>query len=119
MKTYTFPYYYSFGKGDSVDCELDIELTDEQAARLEASAKEEYRFRLYEDDKIKDICDEVCSIILEHDKQIIREDPFTVADYFDVPEGDVTEELIEQYFEKISMGVNYPEKLQDVDEEEQ
>lgn len=87
MKTYEFPYYISFGKGDNVDCWISFELSDENAKRLERSAKEGGRFRLSEDDDIADIYDDVYSAIVDSD------------------EGDTD-------FENLDVGINYPEELQ-------
>ncbi len=87
MKTFDFPYYISFGKGDNVDSCISCELSDEKAKRLERSAKEGGRFRLSEDEEIEDIYDEVYTAILEND----------------VGETDL---------DSLEVGINYPVELQ-------
>ena len=117
MKQFTFPYYISFGKNDSVDCEITIELTDEDAARLVTSANEGGRFRLSEDERIEDIYDAVFTAIMDREKQALMDDPEPVADAlsweedFD-PDADITEEQIDDYLDDLEMDINYPEELQ-------
>ena len=41
MKSYEFPAWCRFGKGDSGESIVEYELTDEEAARLEAAAADE------------------------------------------------------------------------------
>ena len=55
MKTYSFLAGGSAGKGDTWSYDFDYELTDEEAERLEASARKEPRWRLEEDPEISDI----------------------------------------------------------------
>lgn len=69
MKTYTFPYAAVFGKMDSCDCQIDIELTDEEAQRLEQSAHAESRWRLDEDESISDIFDKVYAAIYKQEDE--------------------------------------------------
>ena len=117
MKTFTFPYYISFGKGDSVDCEISIELTEEDTARLVASAKEGGRFRLSEDERIKDIYDMVFTAIMDREKQALMDDPEPVEDALSReddcdPDAEITEEQIDAYLDELDIDVNYPEELQ-------
>ena len=55
MKICEFPYYVSFGPGDSADNSIDVELTDAEYDRLVKSSEENCRFHLYEDDSLHDI----------------------------------------------------------------
>lgn len=117
MKSFIFPYYISFGKGDSVDCEISIELTEEDAARLVASANEGGRFRLSEDERIKDIYDMVFTAIMDREKQALMDDPEPVEDALSWeddydPDAEITEEQIDAYLDELDMDVNYPEELQ-------
>ena len=119
MKTFTFPYYISFGKGDSVDCEITIELTDEDAARLVTSANEGGRFRLREDESIEDIYDAVFTAIMDREKQALMDDPEPVEDALSWeddydPDAEITEEQIDAYLDELDMDVNYPEELQEL-----
>lgn len=126
MKTYTFPVGGSQGKWESWDGTFDFALTDEEAARLEASAHTEPRWQLDEDPDIADICEKVEKAFWEHNKQM------TIKDgrlkelretwlYFnknaredEIPSDD---ELIGE--DMGSWHVNYPEELQDLCEDEE
>lgn len=121
MKEYEFPYYVSFGKNDSVDCIVDCTLDDEQAERLEASARVEPRWRLSEDDSISDIYDVVYEEILELEKSNLMDDTSVVEDYLSWepdydPAKPITEEDIDKYIDSLNIGINYPEELQDIEE---
>ena len=59
MKTYAFFVGGCAGKGDTWDYDLEVELTDEEAERLEASARKGSRWHLNEDPEISDIYDKV------------------------------------------------------------
>ena len=59
MKTYSFLAGGSAGKGDTWDYDFDFDLTDEEGARLEASARKESRWHLDEDPEISDIYEKV------------------------------------------------------------
>ena len=61
MKTYKFPY-----GGADWDSFVEFELTEEEAARLEASAKAEPRWHLDEDEAISDICKKIKQFIVCH-----------------------------------------------------
>ena len=74
MKTYYFPYGGSSGKHDTWDSIIDVELTDEEAERLEASAKAEERWRLDEDPELQDIYDKVYDMIFDENKRMMKDD---------------------------------------------
>lgn len=74
MKTYIFPYGGSSGKHDTWDSEIEVELTDEEAARLEASAVKDYRYGLDEDLELEDIYDKVYDLIFAANKVMMIED---------------------------------------------
>ena len=117
MKSFVFPYYVSFGKLDSVSCEIEIALSDKNAKRLERSAKEGGRFRLDEDQEISDIYDRVFDAILLLEKQTILSDSSLLDDalsWYDeyVPGEPVSEELLDRYLDDLTIGINYPESLQ-------
>ena len=71
MKVYTFPYGGSTGQGDTWDSEIDYELTDKEATRLEASAKAEPRWYLDEDDAISDIYNMISQFIFDENKRMM------------------------------------------------
>lgn len=74
MKTYVFPYGGSTGPGDTWDSSIEFELTEEEAKRLEASARAEPRWHLDEDETISDICQKIEQFVFEENKQIMRKD---------------------------------------------
>ena len=117
MKTYTFPYCGRNGL-EAWDSEIDIELTDEEAERLEASARKEDRWQLGEDPEIADICEKVEKLIFEENKRIMIEDGRIV----EIREMDDGEELSDDEIVEDEMGdwcAFYPDELQELDEEEE
>lgn len=117
MKTIAFPYYISFGKLDSVSCEIELSISDKDAKRLERSAKEGGRFRLNEDEDLSDLYERVYKEIILFEKDSLLADPSTVEDYLSwEPDYDekkpVTEEQIDHYLDELVIGINYPEELQ-------
>lgn len=120
MKTYLFPYGGSFGKGDSWDGANEVELTDEEAVRLEASAHKEPRWHLDEDPEISDIYDKVYEYLYNHDIEGIMTDEDLMEDLRDEHEEDEEplsdRELAEEYMDNTTFHVCYPEELQDLDE---
>ena len=121
MKIYTFPYGGSFGKGDSWDGANEVELTDEEAARLESSARKEPRWHLDEDPEIRDIYDKVYEYLYNHDIEGIMTDEDLMEDLRDEHEDDEEPlsdwELAEEYMDNTTFHVCYPEELQNLDEE--
>ncbi len=122
MKIYTFPYGGSFGKGDSWDSENEVELTDEEAVRLEASARKEPRWHLDEDPEISDIYDKVYEYLFNHDIETLMNDEYWIEEHRSDREYEGLEpisdrELAEEYMEETSFHVCYPEELQDLEEE--
>ncbi len=120
MKTYTFPYGGSFGKGDSWDNTIDVELTNKDAARLEESARKESRWRLDEDPEIDDIYDKVYKAAY---RQEIKNIPDFILDelrrdYYNGSKRVSNLKLAKEYLEDTSFHVSYPEELQELDEED-
>ena len=118
MKTYTFPYGGSFGKGDSWDNEIDVELTNKDAARLEESARKESRWRLDEDPEIDDIYDKVYKAAY---KQEIRNIPSFILeelrrDYYHGSTRVSNLKLAKEYLEDTTFHVSYPKVLRDLEE---
>lgn len=118
MKTYTFPTGGSLGGGESWDGSIDFTLTDEEAARLEASANAEPRWELDEDESITDIYEKVRAFAFEENKKImlkagiideLRRDRDYYANLSD--DAIVAEEMG-------SWNVSYPLELQELGDEE-
>ena len=106
MKKYTFPYGGNFGPGDSWGNDIEIELTDEEAARLEASARQEPRWRLNEDPDLQDIESRVSEAAYAQECKNLR------LAYDDPKEA-------EEAMENLGIHINYPEELQELGEAEE
>ena len=117
MKSYIFPYYVSFGKGDNTDGCVTVELTDEEAVRLENSAHEKSRWRLSEDPALEDIFDKVYKKLIEAEIQNILENDDFIDDLredFDESDEEGDYEFLEDYFSSLDIGINFPEELQEI-----
>lgn len=117
MKTIKFPYFVSFGKLDSVSCEIELSISDKDAKRLEKSAKEGGKFRLNEDEDLSDLYDKVYQKIILKEKDALLSDPSQVKDFLSWEDGysedlPITEEQIDYYLDSLAIGINYPEDLQ-------
>ena len=115
MKIYGFPY-----GNEEWDSVFECELTEDEAERLEASAHEEPRFHLNEDDAIADIYDRIEQLIFEANKRTMKEDGALEElreEYNDESDDPMTDDdLVE-----MEMGdwfICYPEELQDLDPDE-
>ena len=135
MIIYSFFVGGSAGKGDTWDYDFDYELTDEEAARLEASARKEPRFYLNEDPEISDIYEKVYAAAYENELdnvyddfiEELRDEYLSDDDNYGRPEYSnelgcwikkalprTDREFAEQYFENLSFNVCYPRELQDL-----
>ena len=114
MKVFTFPYGGSFGGGDTWGNTIDIELTNKDAARLEASARQEARYDLDEDPEISDIHDLVYKKAYN---QEIRNIPHFILDerrrdYYHGNTRISYHKLAVEYLDDSTFRVRYPEELQ-------
>ena len=117
MKSFVFPYYISFGKLDSISCEIELNISDKDAKRLEKSAKEGGRLRLNEDEDISDLYDKVYRKIIQFEKEALSLDPSPVRDFLSWEENfdedlPITDEQVDYYLDHLTIGVNYPEEFQ-------
>ena len=138
MKTYAFFVGGSAGKGDTWSYDLDVELTDEEAERLEASARKEPRWRLEEDPEIEDIYDKVYEAMMENEIKNVPDDLLgeeiddflSDNDNWEDPEYSEEEgcwikktipmterELAIRYLDNLTFNVCYPRDLQDLEGE--
>ena len=117
MKSYDFPYYVSFGKGDSTDGIVTVSLSDEESVRLERSAHSAARWRLYEDPEIKDIFENVYNLVIENEiSNLIDSDIIDdLRDEIDESDEYDDHELLEYYLDSLEIGINYPQELQLLD----
>ncbi len=120
MKKYVFPTSGSFGSGDSWEGEFAFELSDQDAERLEASAREEPRGWLNEDPEIADIEENVRrAAYMANVKELVRNGDFVQEqrECYEKATGlkeaaDLT--IIRWYMEGASFGVMYPVELQEL-----
>lgn len=140
MKIYDFFVGGSAGKGDTWSYEISVELTDEEAARLEASARKEPRWHLDEDPEISDIYDKVYAVGMDNELENYMETDLyeeDLQDYLDEAEWGEPEyseefgcwikklkagtekEIAEELFlDRYTFNVCYPSELQDLEVEE-
>ena len=125
MKTYTFPTGGSFGNGDTWEGIFDFTSTDEEAARLEASARKEPRSWMEEDPEISDIREKVKEAAYEDNIRTLVEDKSFVKEQREWYEDENEEEgvsdraIIEWYMDGTSFDIMYPQELQDLESEEE
>jgi len=117
MKSFDFPYYVSYGKGDSTDSIVIVTLSEEEAGRLECSAHTEARWRLYEDPEIKDIYDKVYNLVIEQEisEMMLSDIIDDLRDEIDDSDEYDDHDLLAQYLDSLEIRVNYPEELQLLD----
>ncbi len=121
MKKYVFPTGGSFGSGDTWEGEFAFELSDQDADRLEASAREKPRGWLDEDPEIADIEENVRrAAYMANVKELVMNKGFIQeqrAEYEKTTEAKGADDLaiIRWYMENISFRVMYPEELRDLE----
>ena len=114
MSYYEFPYSGSGGKGDTWEGTIDVELSDEDYARVEASIKGGC-FRMCDDPEIEDIYDaiyeKVIDVTLEIEKDIdmIEEHRET----YGLDEDATEREVIETYLDEQGCSISYPYDFQE------
>lgn len=114
---YTFPFSVVSGKGDAADSQIDVPLSDEDCARLAASAKTYGGGPLDEDPLIRDIFDEVLLAILDDERKVLEDNPELLEDLFDDEEDEEEREdndiegRIEAYLEELDIRIGYPKAL--------
>lgn len=121
MKKYTFPYGGSFGPGDSWDGEVEVELTNRDASRLEESARKEPRWRLDDDPEVYDIYCKVEKKAIRNDiLSITSDDSFMEqlrSDYEDRHDDEripADSTIARKWLEESTLHINYPKELQDL-----
>ena len=116
-----FCAYVNYGYLESVDYEVEVELTKEEYARVRNSA-EEY-MRMSEDESIADIYQKVYQAALQLDLKVMREDKSALAEkmeaYLKIPYADAfereysDEEIIDMLEHEGSRGIGYPEEFEE------
>lgn len=74
MKEYTFVAYSRSGKWDSGESYVSVELTDEEAARLEAHGSNEIYYPIFETcEDLKDLYDRIYRIAVDQMTEEVRD----------------------------------------------
>ncbi len=122
MKKYVFPTGGSFASGDSWEGEFTFTLSNEDAERLESSAREEPRGWLNEDPEIADIEENVRrAAYMANVKELVRNRNFVQeqrVEYEKATGAKGADDLaiIRWYMEGTSFAVMYPVELQELEE---
>lgn len=117
----TFGAYVSYGKMDSVDYEVDIELTKEEYERLKVSCKNHWRMR--DDDAVADIYSRAYQAALDIDLDVMRSDEDMLAErmawYLGITEEEAREneytdeEIIAMLESEGDRGITYPDGIEE------
>ncbi len=106
MKTFTFPAWCRFGKGDSGETWIDVDLTDEESERLiEFGTKEDVFYNgFYNCIELRDLYHKIYGIAID---QITEE----LRDYGDLDEAkDINWKADDTY----ACGVEFPSEFEDM-----
>lgn len=111
MKEFTFPAWCNYGKGDSGESWIDVELTDEEAERLAkyGTKADVYYGEFSECKELKDIYKKVYALAVEQMTEEIRE--FGDDDHTDDPDWVADDTYV--------CGVNFPSEFEDMLTEEE
>ena len=117
MKTYEFTISGSGGKGDSWDGTIDMELSEEDYARVVASAKKGF-WHMCDDEEISDIYDRIYAKAVDDNIRYQRDMIEEYREDYDLPEDATDREVIETYLEYQNCRIGYPYDLDPATQEE-
>ena len=106
MKTYEFPYSGSGGPGDSWEGAVNVELTDEQAGRLEASMTSKKFEFIEDDDSLEDIRQLVWKAVIAD--VINNSEPEYLREPYDVDESVPLEDCAQWFLDDNGASIYYP-----------
>ena len=107
---YEFPISGSGGKGDFWDGIIDVELTEEEYARVIESSKKGF-CHMYEDDNISDIYEKIYDQVVEN---TIENECEMIDEYredYDLPEDASDRVVIEAFLDYQDCKISYPLNL--------
>ena len=112
MKKYEFPFSGSGGKGDSWEGIIDAELSEEDYARLRASALKGF-YGMWEDEEIKDIYDLIYQKVIDETLLTERSSGMIEEHREDLGLDAATSdhEVIECYLDEQCCHIHYPYEL--------
>ena len=113
MKEFTFIAYCTYGKGDSGESWVDVELTDEEAERLikYGTQAEVYYNGFYECKELKDIYDKIYALAINQMTEEMRDFGNLDEEYANNPKWKVDDTY--------HCGVNFPFEFEDMIEEDE
>lgn len=113
MREFTFTAWCSFGKGDSGETYVDVELTDKEAKKLiKYGTKPEIYYDDFENcEELKDIYNKVYEVAIEQITDELKDTDWLEDEYKNDPNWRADE--------MYSCGVNFPEEFEDMLEDEE
>lgn len=113
MKEFTFIAYCTYGKGDSGESYVDVELTEKEAKKLiKYGTNPDVYYNDFENcEELKDIYDKVYAIAVEQMTDELRDYGDLDDEYADDPNWKVDDTY--------HCGVNFPEEFVDMLEEDE
>lgn len=108
MKEYTFTAYCTFGKGDSGESWIDVELTDDEAERLEkyGTQPDIYYNEFYRCEELKDLYNKIYDIAIDQMTEEMRDFGDLEEKYANDPNFKVDD--------LYPCGVNFPFEFEDM-----
>jgi hypothetical protein len=108
MKEFTFTAYCTFGKGDSGESWVDVELTDDEAERLEkyGTQPDIYYNEFYRCEELKDLYNKIYDIAIDQMTEEMRDFGDLKEKYANDPNFKVDD--------LYPCGVNFPLKFEDM-----
>lgn len=109
MKEFTFPAWCNYGKGDSGESWIDVELTDEEAERLVkyGTQSEIYYNEFYRCEELKDIYQKVYAIAVRQITDELRE----FGDWLDEEKQNNSEWKVDDTY---MCGVEFPRDFEEM-----
>lgn len=114
MKEFTFTAYCTFGKGDSGESWIDVELTDEEAERLVfyGTQPDIYYNGFSECEELKDLYKKIYAIAVDQMTEEVKE----FGDWLDEEYADDPDWKVDDLY---YCGVNFPSEFEDMLAEEE
>ena len=113
MKEFTFIAYCTYGRGDSGETYVDVELTEKEAKKLiKYGTNPDIYYNDFENcEELKDIYDKVYAIAVEQMTDELRDYGGFAEEHIDDPNWKVDDTY--------HCGVNFPEEFEDMLDEEE
>lgn len=111
MKTITFPAYCRFGKGDSGETQVEVDLTDEEAERITTlGTQPDIYYKGFQNcEELKDLYDRIYTIAVNQMTEEVRD--FATEEFIKEEGADDPSWKIDDTY---SCGVNFPFEFEDI-----